>query len=217
MSGDRRPAPIHQLEALRAYRCLVGGDATVEKLGARPLSGAQHRVIDTALRLFAEYGVSGTSFQMIADSLGVTKAAVANKFKTKDDLVVAVAERELAVLESHIVAAEQDLDHQRGRQQLLDKMVDLAVDNRGMVGTLQFDPVIVRVLADHEPFQRFLARLFGALYTEDDAASAVSAAMLSGAIAVAVMHPLVTALDSEELRAHVRRTARQMVFAPVAD
>ena len=35
------------------------------------------RIIDAALELFAEHGVGGTSLQMIADRVGVTKAAFA--------------------------------------------------------------------------------------------------------------------------------------------
>ena len=34
------------------------------------------RLLETALELFTTHGVEGTSLQMIADALGVTKAAV---------------------------------------------------------------------------------------------------------------------------------------------
>ena len=54
---------------------------------------AQHRVLDAALSLIADNGVGGTSLQMIADAVGVTKAAVYHQFKTKDEIVLAVAER----------------------------------------------------------------------------------------------------------------------------
>ena len=49
---------------------------------------AQTRVIEAALDLFAEHGISGTSLQMIADGLGVTKAAVYHQFPTKDEIVL---------------------------------------------------------------------------------------------------------------------------------
>ena len=51
---------------------------------------AQRRTIDVALELFADHGVGGTSLQMIADALGVTKAAVYHQFRTKDEIVLAV-------------------------------------------------------------------------------------------------------------------------------
>ena len=40
------------------------------------LSAAQTRIIEAALRVFTRNGVGGTSLQMIADEIGVTKAAV---------------------------------------------------------------------------------------------------------------------------------------------
>jgi AcrR family transcriptional regulator len=39
-------------------------------------TAAQGRIIAAALELFARNGVGGTSLQMIADAIGVTKAAV---------------------------------------------------------------------------------------------------------------------------------------------
>ncbi len=39
-------------------------------------SAAQARIIAAASTLFARHGVGGTSLQMIADEIGVTKAAV---------------------------------------------------------------------------------------------------------------------------------------------
>ena len=63
-------------------------------------SAAQTRIVTAALALFAEHGVNGTSLQMIADAIGVTKAAVYHQFKTKDEIVLAAAEVELAKLEA---------------------------------------------------------------------------------------------------------------------
>ncbi len=51
---------------------------------------ARERVLDAALNLFAERGVNGTSLQMIADHLGVSKAAIYYQFHTKDDIVLSV-------------------------------------------------------------------------------------------------------------------------------
>ena len=62
-------------------------------------SAAQTRILDAALQLIAEHGVGGTSLQMIADAIGVTKAAVYHQFKTKEQIVIALTERELGSLE----------------------------------------------------------------------------------------------------------------------
>ena len=68
-----------------------------------------------ALALFAENGVGGTSLQMIADAIGVTKAAVYHQFKTKEEIVVAAVEVELARLEPALDAAEAEARSARAR------------------------------------------------------------------------------------------------------
>jgi hypothetical protein len=73
-------------------------------------------------------------------------------------------------------------DHRtRAREVLLARVIDLAVERRGVASTLQFDPVIVRLLADHEPFQQFLQRLYGVLVDDAAEEARVTAAKLSGA------------------------------------
>lgn len=174
-------------------------------------SPAQTRILDAALQLIAEHGVGGTSLQMIADAIGVTKAAVYHQFKTKEQIVIALTERELGGLEEALEAAETQAHQPRARELLLDRVIDVAVERRGAASTLQFDPVIVRLLAEHQPFQQFIARLYGVLV--DDAAedARVSAAMLSGAIAVGVMHPLVADIDDESLRSQLRRITSRLI------
>ncbi|MGK2318604.1 TetR/AcrR family transcriptional regulator [Gordonia rhizosphera] len=178
---------------------------------------ARERVLDAALELFSGHGVSGTSFQMIADALGVTKAAVYHQFQSKNDLVIAVTERELGILEERLRAVEAAAgdDTALARAALLDQVIDLAVADRGLVGTLQFDPVIVGVLADHQPFADYVTRLFGALLGEGTDENLVAGAMLSGAIAVGVMHPSVAHLDSADLRDHIQKILRRIIFEGV--
>lgn len=182
-------------------------------------TAAQTRVLDAALKLIAERGVSGTSLQMIADAMGVTKAAVYRQFKTKEEIVIAITERELGALEDAVEAAEAEGEAAeaeghglRARQVLLDRMIDQAIARRGVVSVLQFDPVIIRLQAEHEPFQRFIERLYAALLgTEAGVEARLHAAMLSSAISVAVMHPLVADVDDETLRAQLLQMTRRML------
>ncbi|WP_241011215.1 TetR/AcrR family transcriptional regulator [Mycobacterium camsae] len=166
--------------------------------------------MDAALKLIGEHGVGGTSLQMIADAIGVTKAAVYHQYRTKEQIVIALTERELGGLEEALEAAEAYGHRTEARDVLLKRVIDVAVQRRGAASTLQFDPVIVRLLADHQPFQRFIQRLYGVLV--DDAAedARVSAAMLSGAIAVGVLHPLVADIDDDTLRAQLLRITRRL-------
>ena len=175
-------------------------------LGTAPFTPAQSRVIDAALALFAEHGISGTSLQRIADEIGVTKAAVYHQYKTKDEIVLAVAEVVLTGLESAATHAEAERSRARAREVLVSGMIDLAVEQRHMAGVLQQDPVMLRFLQEHEPFRRVMERVNRVLMAgASDPRAAVLAATISGAIAGAVTHPLVADLDEESLHLHLRK------------
>lgn len=168
------------------------------------LSKAQERVLDAAVALIAENGVHGTSLQMIADTIGVTKAAVYHQYRTKDQIVLAVVERELLGLEQALDSAADEPDRLRARRLLLDRVLELVVSRRRVAVLLQSDPVIVKLLAQHEPFQRLLERLFAVLVGEDDTAPpVVQLALLSAALVGGVMHPWVQDLDDATLAAEM--------------
>ncbi|MDT5148925.1 MAG: hypothetical protein QOI01_658 [Mycobacterium sp.] len=157
-----------------------------------------------ALDLIGAHGVSGTSLQMIADAIGVTKAAVYHQYKSKSEIVIAVTENELAILEDALIAAEADQRRQQARRTLLIQLIDLAVTRRKWVGTLTSDPVIIRILGEHPPFLRFMSRLYGVLLDErDDTQARVAAAIMSAAIAGSVVNPMVSDLDDEVLRTNL--------------
>jgi AcrR family transcriptional regulator len=176
----------------------------VHKFGSLQYSEAQMRVLMAALDLFAEHGVNGTSLQMIADDIGVTKAAVYHQFRTKEAIVVGAVEIELGNLEAALEAAEADARGPEAVETLLNQVIELAIGRRRLVGTLQHDPVIIRLLGDHQPFQQFMQRLFTVLLGgRFDDQSRVRAAMIAAAIGGAVTHPLVTDLDDETLRSEL--------------
>ncbi|WP_280369960.1 TetR/AcrR family transcriptional regulator [Nocardia wallacei] len=178
-------------------------------------SAVKQRTIDTALRLFSEHGVSGTSLQMIADALGVTKAAVYHQFRSKDDIVLAVTQGELAWIEEAVEAAEAEACSTRARENLLTQIVELAVQRRKLVGLLQSDPVIVRLLAGYEPFQMVIERLFAVLIGDtDDPDIRVKTAMMSAAIGGAAIHPLVVDLDDQTLQRHLLDLTHRLFQLP---
>ncbi|MBX7433331.1 TetR/AcrR family transcriptional regulator [Mycobacterium sp. Y57] len=191
---------------------------TQPRFSAIQRTAAQTRVLDAALKLIAEHGVSGTSLQMIADAMNVTKAAVYRQFRTKEEIVIAITEREMATLEDAVEAAEAEGHPVRAREVLLQRMIDQAIERRGVVSVLQFDPVIIRLQAEHEPFQRFIERLYAALLgTEAGVEARFHAAMLSSAISVAVMHPLVADLDADTLRSQLNAMTRRMLDLPAQE
>jgi AcrR family transcriptional regulator len=173
-------------------------------------TGAQARIITAALDLFAKHGVGGTSLKMIADEIGVTKAAVYHQYKTKDEIVLAAAEAELARLQAVIEAAEAEPSRKRARDALVGGVVDLAVARRRIVATILSDPVIVAFFAEHDRFHDVMHRLRRLLIGEGTGPQArTRTAVLVAAISGAVMHPFVVDVDDDTLRAELLRLARR--------
>jgi len=178
-------------------------------------SAAQSRIIAAALDLFAHHGVGGTSLQMIADQIGVTKAAVYHQYKTKDEIVLAAAEAELAGLRTVVDAAERERSRKRAREALVAGIVDLAVRRRRTVGTILSDPVIAGFFADHDAFRDVMYRVRRLLIGDDPRAEAgVRTAMLLAAISGAVIHPFVVDLDDDTLHDELLRLARRFLGLP---
>jgi AcrR family transcriptional regulator len=179
------------------------------------LTPVKARIVNAAVDLFAVHGVGGTSLQMIADHIGVTKAAVYHQFKTKDEIVVAAAEAELARLVAVLDAAEAAGRPDRVRDELITRIVDLAVERRRMESTLLGDPVIVRLLANYQRHRQVMQRLHRMLMGADAGPRAnVRAAMLVAAIGGAVMHPLVIGMNEDTMRAELIRLARRFLDLP---
>ena len=179
-----------------------------EANGPVTLTPPQARIVAASLELFAQRGVGGTSLQMIADAIGVTKAALFYQFRTKDDIVLAAAEDELARLESVLDSAEAQSSRTRQRQVLLKGIVDLAVDRRRTVSVILSDPVVLRVFAHHERYRQVLDRL-GVLLGGETAGSHrhMQTAMFMAALSGAVMHPMLADVDDETLRSELLRLA----------
>jgi AcrR family transcriptional regulator len=181
-------------------------------LGSTSYTAAQTRIIEAALVLFAEHGVSGTSLQMIADAIGVTKAAVYHQYNTKDEIVLAVAEVVLTRLGAAVTAAEAERSRSRAREVLVAAIIDLAVERRRMAGILQRDPVMLRFLEEHEPFRRVMVGVNRVLMGgASDPQARVQAATIAAAIAGAVIHPLVLGLDDESLRSQLLKQVRKLL------
>ena len=178
-------------------------------------SAAQTRTIAVALELFSNHGVAGTSLQMIADELGVTKAAVYHQFNTKDEIVLAAAEVELAKLEAVVDAAEAQSTSKRARNVLIEGIVDLTVERRRTVNTILSDPIVVGFFAEHETWRDVMHRLRRLLIGEDAGPEArVRTAMLVAAISGAATHPFVADLGDDVLRAELLRLARRFLGLP---
>lgn len=166
---------------------------------------AQLRVITAALELFAEYGMAETSLQMIADRMGVTKAAVYHQFRTKEEIVTATADHELVSLEAAIDEAEAAPNRDQARRTLLHQLVDFATQNRALVRAWQGDPAMMRVLANHKPFSALTTRMYSLLVEKERQTDwRIPAAMLAAVVA-SVGQPGLASMDTETLREQVYR------------
>lgn len=164
-------------------------------------SAAQIRVATAATGLFSSHGVAGTSLQMIADTMGVTKAAIYHQFSTKEAIVLACTEMQVAFLERLLDEAGASGDQGQARSDVLAAIIDMAVARRHTVGSLQNDPSVTRLLAEHPPFRHIQRRLHQVLSGEQSAVtSQVQSAMIFSILTGAVGHPMVADLDDETLR-----------------
>ncbi|TDV57246.1 TetR/AcrR family transcriptional regulator [Actinophytocola oryzae] len=174
------------------------------------------RLLDTALGLFTVHGVEGTSLQMIADALGVTKAAVYYHFRTKDEITEAVAEpavRELVGMLDH--AATMARPGARA-DYLIDGFVDLVVRNRVLVAVLCSDPGVIRTIdrimhGDESVMLRLPAMLIG---PDADESALVAAHVALAGVAMAGGSPALAVLDDEALRHHLAAAMRRLTGRP---
>jgi AcrR family transcriptional regulator len=168
--------------------------------------------MEAALREFTKNGVGGTSLQMIADAIGVTKAAVYHQYRTKDEIVRAVAGAELDRLESVLDLAESEVDADCARDTALTMIIDLAVERRRENSTILTDPLVGRLFARDQRPVKVVKRLNRLLMGPDAGPDAeIATVMLTAAISGAVMHPMVIRRDDATLRTQLRTLAERFL------
>jgi AcrR family transcriptional regulator len=57
----------------------------------------REKIIDSALKAIAEYGVSNTTLQIIADGAGISKGSLYYHFKTKDAILYSVVDEDFRI------------------------------------------------------------------------------------------------------------------------
>jgi AcrR family transcriptional regulator len=178
---------------------------------SRPTGAARERVLQAALELFAEHGVSGTSLQMIADRIGVTKAAVYHQFHTKEEIVLGVLAPAMESLHRSIEEAERLETTAARREVMLTALVDLAVSNRRLAAILRADPAAAELARSHPALDvgdRIRSLLVG---PDPDARSDVAGAMVGGALMMIGAAPELERYDDEELSANLLQLARELL------
>ena len=156
------------------------------------------QITSAALRLFGEHGVHGTSLQMIADELGVSKAAVYYHFRSKHDIVVAVLKPAMDGLANLVAAARECADQQCRVETVVEGLADGAIAHREVYSVVLRDVAALSVVsAEGDLLGELHSHLLGD--SEDPVRQMKVAMFLSGLVAPAVDQN-VSRMADEEMR-----------------
>ncbi|MFI7708287.1 TetR/AcrR family transcriptional regulator [Nonomuraea sp. NPDC049480] len=179
---------------------------TVQKAPSAP--DTRQRLIDAAVRLFTRHSFAGTSLQMIADELGITKAAVYHHFRTREELLTAVVEPVVAQLRVVIEAAETKRTPHARAEHMLTGYADLAVEHRAVTAVLATDAGAIEMLRAQPDISRLVDRQFALLAdVAPGQGGRVTAAMVLAGIAAAA-GPLLCN-DEDALRTQLVEAGRR--------
>lgn len=116
----------------------------------------RNAVLDTASGLFLEHGYDATSLQLIADTMGVTKANVYYYFRTKLAILEALLDTTVTALATLLDQAEGITGKRARRELLVDGFVEQVVAAHRTVAPMsRTDPIMRR----HDAISRRLDEL----------------------------------------------------------
>lgn len=155
-------------------------------------------MLDCAVALFAECGVHGTSLKMIAQRLGVSKAAVYYQFSSKEEIATEVLRPILEDVTRVIKIAEALPDWEARRAVACSGLVEMAIRHRQLAAVFVGDPAMPLIA----PME--LRAVTGELRKllegpEPDAQRRIAVAVFFAGMGNAVADPLLADIDDAEL------------------
>ena len=166
-----------------------------------PRGQGRDRVVAAALELFAERGVSGTSLQMIADSLGIGKAAVYYQFKTKEAIIEAVLAPAFERMRGIVKEANAS---PAPREVAIAELADLVIAQREVVAALSHDAEVRRFLETQTEAAALLLHLNQILLgAEPRTRHRVAVSLFGGGLASVGVDPALADIGDEALRNHL--------------
>ncbi len=175
---------------------------------AAQAENTRQQILDTAQRLFLELGYDATSLQMIADELGLTKAAVYYHFRAKSDILRATMRPRLRRIGALLDEAEAIRGRRQRIEHVVNGVVEFMVEGRHYAVMASTDPAAKRHKFDAEVTamrQRGLQLFFGDNPTADERLSFNLMAAIADSL------PDLVNLTDDELR-DALRTAILRVF-----
>lgn len=184
---------------------------------AKPVSQrgfARERAIEAALNLFAERGVNGTSLQMIADHLGVRKAAIYYQFHTKDDIVLAVVRPVFDDMARLVRIVESIVSAESRRDAAISGFVELAVRHRRIGSLFYGDPAVLALVQSHQEFEAVADSLRELLIgTNHDAETRVTIGMITSGVFGSTAEPHLQDIADQDLHRILLDCAQRMLAA----
>ena len=174
----------------------------------------RRRLLESAMRLFGQYSFAGTSLQMIADDLDLTKAAIYYHFRTRDQLLIALMEPILTEIGAVVENAERQRNTRARAEVMVDGYADIVTRNRALAAVTTFDPSVRCVLRNQPEWsaiiERQLSLLAGA--SSSGPGSINAAVVMTGLAGGASTAP--PELDNDTLRAQLITAGRRTLGLP---
>lgn len=172
---------------------------------------ARDRLLEAALGLFNEHGVSGTSLQMIADSLGISKASVYYQFQTKDDIVLAVLGPLFDELTRLVRIAETLSSSEAQFEAGVSGLVELAVRHRHVAAVFFGDPAAGALVGSQPEFAEALERLTALLTGPNpDPAKRVFIRMMMAAVCISAADRHLSDISDDEIHGTLLAGAKRL-------
>ena len=171
----------------------------------------RQQILETAQRLFTEHGYDATSLQMIADEMGLTKAAVYYHFRAKTDILRAAMQPGIQRLESLLDETAAIRGRRARIEHVVNGFVDFLIRNRHYAVMASTDPAAKRDKLDAEAMamrQRALTLLFG------DNPTGAERLSFSAVFFIPECLPELTDLTDEELREALQTTMLRILRVP---
>jgi AcrR family transcriptional regulator len=171
----------------------------------------RQQILETAQRLFTDLGYDATSLQMIADEMGLTKAAVYYHFRAKSDILHAATKPGIERLEALLDEAAAIRGRRPRMEHLVEGFVDFLVRHRLYASMTSTDPVAKRNDLDSTKdtlSQRALGLFYGDQPTDTERLA------FSMLFFIPQCLPELADLTDEELREALQTTILHMLRVP---
>jgi AcrR family transcriptional regulator len=171
----------------------------------------RQQILETAQRLFTELGYDATSLQMIADEMGLTKAAVYYHFRAKTDILHEAMQPGIQRLKVLLDEAAAIRGRRARIEHLVNGFVDFLIRNRHYAVMASTDPAAKRDKLDAEAMtmrRRALTLLFG------DNPTGAERLSFSAVFFIPECLPELADLTDDELREALQTTMLRMLRVP---